>query len=79
MHQTFKFVFEFLKHFETMILMVLSCLAMAEDCYFCSFIHVDVRVCNLHNPYRIAHMENYKQHTAYLQMAVLFPPHLALF
>ena len=52
---------------------------MAEDCCFCSFIHVDVRVCNLHNPYRTAHIENYKQHTAYLQMVALFPSHLALF
>ena len=33
--------------------------------------YVNVRVCNLHNPHRTGHIENYKQHTADLQLMAL--------
>ena len=37
------------------------------------FDFVNVRVCYLHNAHRTGHFENYKQHTAYLQLVALFP------
>ena len=35
-------------------------------------------MCNLHNPHHTGHIENYKQHTADLQLVALFPSHLGL-
>ena len=32
----------------------------------------------LHNPHHTGHIENYKQHTADLQLVALFPSHLVL-
>ena len=37
--------------------------------------YVNVRVYNLHNPHRTGHIENYKQHTADLQLMALFLSH----
>ena len=34
--------------------------------------YVNVRVCSLHNPHHTGHIENYKQHTAGLQLVALF-------
>ena len=35
-------------------------------------------MCNLHNTHRTGHIENYRQHTADLQLVALFPWHLVL-
>ena len=40
--------------------------------------YVNVRVCNLHNPHHTGHIENFKQHTADLQLVALFLSHLVL-
>ena len=37
-----------------------------------------VHVYNLHNPHHTGHIENRKQHTAYLQLLALFISHLVL-
>ena len=51
---------------------------MAEDCCLCSFtwLCVNVRVCNLHNPHRTRHIKNYKQHTANLKLVALLSSNL---
>ena len=42
------------------------------------FDFVNVRVCYLHNAHRTGHFENYKQHTADLQLVAMFPCHVVL-
>ena len=37
------------------------------------FDFVNVRVCYLHKVHRTGHFENYKQHTADLQLVAMFP------
>ena len=54
----------------------LGCLTKVENCCLCPFTRLNVRICNPHNTHHTAHIENFKQHIAYLQLVAFSFSHL---